>query len=375
MIDPNTLQPDKLQPSTSGGTPHRTERRERLATSTGGPVQGPKSKAGGEALAPGLQDESFREPFPSTGAKRLIRQPGRDDDQAEGDTLDHGKRKPAVEQRNAPDTAAAEETPFTGPVLASAAPATDGAATERGATDGPATDGAAAGTASGAATQTTDAAARTAEPAEANAQSASTHALILFLATSFVCWQATRERPASVAITVNDPVLTIGERGTLRFEFDRPVRQFSTNDIEIAGGSISNLRTTADPRVFLATITPDAGLQARADGGPEIRVTVRPNSYLDEQGRPGRGASFALDADTLAPDVVLFSTAQAVTAGSRTPIDLVFSEGVKGFSIEDLIATEGRVENLVVRFDEEQFNWEVGPEFTQPIFNFDTAQK
>lgn len=185
------------------------------------------------------------------------------------------------------------------------------------------------------------------EPASATTPGASGMLALLFGIGLFALIR-NREHPPTVSISIDDPILSAGEQGTLRLVFDRPPKDFGIEDIEVSGGSLSALRATSDPTVFLATITPAAGLQARADGGAEILVTVKGGSYTDAQGRPGRAGSLAIDADTVAPRAAMFGSEQGITAGGRAHIDLVFSEAIAGLSIEDLIASGGRVETLTV---------------------------
>ena len=282
---------------------------------------------------------------PQTIATRALRRRVEKDERAEAKERaedDKRMREDGVDRDASTPADAYLDSGLGAPMLASAAPSTAGVAITQ--ADAQATSAAAASPGTSAAPlASADGAA-----GMATAQAQASQAMALILAAGFVLWQATRERAPTVTITIDDPLLALGEQGTLRFEFDRAVQGFDVNDIEIDGGSVSNLRATADPRVFLATLTPDPGMQARADGGTEIRVSVKGSSYLNTQGKPGRGASLALDADTVAPRVALFSTEQAVTAGSRTPIDLVFSDPIQGLGIEDLIVTEGRIEDLVV---------------------------
>lgn len=155
-----------------------------------------------------------------------------------------------------------------------------------------------------------------------------------------------RGRSPTVSLSIDDPVLAAGETGTLRFAFSAQVQGFSIDDIDPVGATVSDLRATADPQVWLATIRPLAGTQALEGGADEISISVRPESFRDAQGRAGLGTTAGFDADTVAPRVAVFGTPSAIAAGGRSRVDLVFSEPVAGLALEDLIAAEGRLENL-----------------------------
>jgi len=66
--------------------------------------------------------------------------------------------------------------------------------------------------------------------------------------------------PPTVAITMSDYDLTVGETATITFTFSEAPVDFGDTDVTVENGTISSVVATGDPLVFTATFTPTAGI-------------------------------------------------------------------------------------------------------------------
>jgi hypothetical protein len=148
----------------------------------------------------------------------------------------------------------------------------------------------------------------------------------------------------SLSITSNDLALKSGEAATLTFTFTTPPTGFTDADISYSNGTLSGFAATANPLVYTATFTPDAGLAAGTAG-----ISVAAGSYSDAFGNPGGGASApTINIDTLVPTVAITSNVAAVKAGETASVSFTFSELPVGFTATDVVTTGGTLSGLAV---------------------------
>ncbi|MDB5966650.1 MAG: hypothetical protein JWQ72_3150 [Polaromonas sp.] len=109
----------------------------------------------------------------------------------------------------------------------------------------------------------------------------------------------------TLAITSNMAALKAGETATVTFTFSEAPVGFVAGDISVAGGTLGvPLASTTDSRVYTATFTPTAGVDA-ATG----LITVASGLYADAAGNSGgAGTMPALAIDTLAPATPVIMT-------------------------------------------------------------------
>ncbi|WP_338430540.1 Ig-like domain-containing protein [Synechococcus elongatus IITB3] len=96
-------------------------------------------------------------------------------------------------------------------------------------------------------------------------------------------------------ISAADTNLSAGERTTLTFTFSEIPVGFTSADVVVAGGTLSNFAATANPLIFTATFT--------QSGSATPSISVANNSYTDAAGNGGTGDSLSLGADTAAPEL------------------------------------------------------------------------
>nr|WP_315258574.1 Ig-like domain-containing protein [uncultured Duganella sp.] len=148
----------------------------------------------------------------------------------------------------------------------------------------------------------------------------------------------------SLLITADDTALKAGEAATLTFTFSSPPTGFTVADISYSNGALSGFAATANPLVYTALFTPTAGLASGTAG-----ISVAPGSYTDVFGNPGSGGTGpTINIDTLAPSVVITSSASALKAGETALISFTFSEAPTGFTASDVAVTGGTLGGLTV---------------------------
>ncbi|WP_429182731.1 Ig-like domain-containing protein, partial [Aeromonas rivipollensis] len=96
-----------------------------------------------------------------------------------------------------------------------------------------------------------------------------------------------------------DSQIIAGETSDVTFTFSEQVTGFDLSDLDVVGGTVSNLTTADGGKTWSATFTPDANFTGTAS------VTVKENSYTDLAGNKGTGGSDSADTDTQGPSVVV----------------------------------------------------------------------
>ncbi|MFM4830972.1 retention module-containing protein, partial [Aeromonas rivipollensis] len=96
---------------------------------------------------------------------------------------------------------------------------------------------------------------------------------------------ATDTQGPSVLVNIVDSQIIAGETSPVTFTFSEQVTGFDLSDLDVVGGSVSNLTTADGGKTWSATFTPDANFTGTAS------VTVKPESYTDLAGNKGTGGS------------------------------------------------------------------------------------
>uniref|UniRef100_Q3AT73 Ig-like domain-containing protein n=1 Tax=Chlorobium chlorochromatii (strain CaD3) TaxID=340177 RepID=Q3AT73_CHLCH len=146
----------------------------------------------------------------------------------------------------------------------------------------------------------------------------------------------------TVAITSSTSALKAGETATITFTFSEdPGTSFVATDIVTTGGTLEDLSGTG--RVRTAKFTPTANLNF---GSASITIAVR--NYSDTIGNTGgAGTTPKITIDTLAPMVVITSSASALKAGETATITFTFSEDPgTSFVATDIVTSGGTLGTL-----------------------------
>ena len=172
--------------------------------------------------------------------------------------------------------------------------------------------------------------------------------------------------PPTVTITSNQSALKTGETATIFFAFsETPIPSFTPSAIlPSSDGIISGLAVTSDPKIYTATFTP------RTDSSGTASIIVAAGSYTDAAGNPGAaGYASAISYDTLAPTLVITSSATELIAGQTATISFTFSELPSGFSDSNITTEGGTLTGLAVTEDVKVYT----ATFTPFDKNFGTA--
>ncbi|MCW5238187.1 Ig-like domain-containing protein [Verminephrobacter eiseniae] len=156
--------------------------------------------------------------------------------------------------------------------------------------------------------------------------------------------------PPTVAITLSDTSLQVGETTPVTFTFSERVTGFDLNDVQYdtSKGTLSALTAVGtDGKVWSATYTPRPGIESAEN-------TIRVNLTGVQGGRGnvgvGTGSSGNFSIDTLRPTVINVTISDnRLTAGETATITITFSERVAGFTKEaiDLSLANGTLGDLV----------------------------
>ena len=111
-------------------------------------------------------------------------------------------------------------------------------------------------------------------------------------------------------------------------------------DLEVVGGTLTNLTADGTTKMYTGTFTAAPGF----DGTAKVGVNA---SYSDEAGNAGTSGIAELSVDTLAPTVssiILSDTTLKI--GETAQVAIVFSEAVTGFTLDDITVENGSLSNF-----------------------------
>ena len=140
----------------------------------------------------------------------------------------------------------------------------------------------------------------------------------------------------NVTINSNDTLITTGETALVSFAFNRnPGTSFSSGDVSVSGGSLSNLNGSIT--YYYATFTPTANTEGTAS------IAIATGSWHDAFENAGAGAvSPTMQIDTFNPAVAILFAAPAINDNAKNAlVSFSFRENVVGFSAEDISISNG----------------------------------
>jgi len=140
----------------------------------------------------------------------------------------------------------------------------------------------------------------------------------------------------NVTINSNDTLITTGETALVSFAFNRnPGTSFSSGDVSVSGGSLSNLNGSIT--YYYATFTPTANTEGTAS------IAIATGSWHDVFENAGAGAvSPTMQIDTFNPAVAILFAAPAINDNAKNAlVSFSFRENVVGFSAEDISISNG----------------------------------
>jgi hypothetical protein len=143
-------------------------------------------------------------------------------------------------------------------------------------------------------------------------------------------------RPTAT-IVVADSALAVGQTSVVTITFSEAVTGFTTADLTVNNGTLSNL-STSDNITYTATLTPTAGITDATN-----LVTLDNSGVQDAAGNTGSGTTdsnnFAVDSQRPTATIVLADA--TLSAGETSLVTITFSEAVTGFDNSDLSIANG----------------------------------
>ncbi|WP_236713358.1 Ig-like domain-containing protein [Pseudomonas sp. Root329] len=148
-------------------------------------------------------------------------------------------------------------------------------------------------------------------------------------------------RPTAT-IVVADAALAVGQTSVVTITFSEAVTGFTTADLTVSNGTLSNL-STSDNITWTATLTPTASVTDSTN-----LITLDNTGVIDGAGNTGSGTTdsnnYAIDSQRPTATIVLSDT--TLKPGETALVTITFSEAVSGFDNSDLSVANGTLSNV-----------------------------
>jgi len=154
----------------------------------------------------------------------------------------------------------------------------------------------------------------------------------------------------TLKISSNKALLKTGDTAVLTFSFSEVPVGFTLEDITTSHGVASNLKRSADPKIFTATFTPNANL-----GNANASISVSAGAYSDAAGNVGTSTnSVSLAVDTrVFPKMSITSDDSVINQNQSTKVIFKFSQlPANNFTMNDISVSNGSLENLQISSDD-----------------------
>ncbi|MBC3873662.1 Ig-like domain-containing protein [Undibacterium flavidum] len=148
------------------------------------------------------------------------------------------------------------------------------------------------------------------------------------------------------AITMSDTMLKIGETATVTFAFTEVITGFTTADLSVENGVVSNLASANGGLTWTGVFTANANVTDSTN-----LITLNLAGLADIAGNAGVGTvsspNYAIDnvRPTLASAVTISDTALKI--GDSATVVFTFTEAVTDFTTADLTVENAQISNLV----------------------------
>ncbi|WP_231669709.1 Ig-like domain-containing protein [Pseudomonas lini] len=143
-------------------------------------------------------------------------------------------------------------------------------------------------------------------------------------------------RPTAT-IVVADAALAVGQTSVVTITFSEAVTGFTTADLTVSNGTLSNL-STSDNITYTATLTPTASVTDSTN-----LITLDNTGVIDGAGNTGAGTTdsnnYTIDSQRPTATIVLSDT--TLKPGETALVTITFSEAVTGFDNSDLSIANG----------------------------------
>ncbi|KAB0564902.1 DUF4347 domain-containing protein [Pseudomonas palleroniana] len=144
-------------------------------------------------------------------------------------------------------------------------------------------------------------------------------------------------------IVVDHSALKQGETAQVTITFSEAVNGFTTADLSVANGTLSNLASSDGGMTWTATLTPTANITDTSN-----LITLDNSGVQNASGNAGSGTTdsnnYAID--TQRPTATISVADSALNIGQTTTVTIAFSEAVTGFDLSQLSVANGVLSNL-----------------------------
>ena len=154
----------------------------------------------------------------------------------------------------------------------------------------------------------------------------------------------------TVAITMADSALIIGETSLVTFTFSETPTDFTEADVSVENGSLSGFTVTGDDKVYTATFTPTANIE---DSSNIVSVGTAYTDAVGNTGTAGTSANYTID--TIAPTVAITLADAALMLGETSLVTFTFSETPSGFTQGDVSVENGSLSGFTVTGDDKVY--------------------
>ncbi|MFA6961388.1 MAG: Ig-like domain-containing protein [Opitutaceae bacterium] len=147
----------------------------------------------------------------------------------------------------------------------------------------------------------------------------------------------------TIAVSSNVSMLKAGESATITFTLSEASTAFTSGDVTVSGGTLSNF--TGSGTSYTATFTPTA------DSTVAGAISVASGKFTDAAGNANNdGAdannSVSLTTDTLRPTIAVSSNVSMLKAGESATITFTLSEASTAFTSGDVTVSGGTLSNF-----------------------------
>ncbi len=149
--------------------------------------------------------------------------------------------------------------------------------------------------------------------------------------------------PPKIALSASESALKGGETAMITFTLTEGSVNFRSEDVDVSGGSISQLEGAGMNYLGTFTPYPNSTLSAsiRVTSGKLSDMAGNVNADGDEANN-----TLTLSVDTAAPKVVVSSERSTLKVGDTADITFSFSEEISDFSLADVSVKGGSLSNL-----------------------------
>src|SRR3989344_262845 len=141
----------------------------------------------------------------------------------------------------------------------------------------------------------------------------------------------------TVAVTMDDDALNIGDTSLVTFTFSETPVEFATADVTVANGSIGAI-DTSNPLIQTAVYTPTNGI---TDATNIITVGTAWTDAALNAGVGDDSPNYTID--TTAPSVTVTMSDAILTAGETALVTFTFSETPVEFTTADVVVANGSI--------------------------------